>query len=98
MAARRVRNQDGVPIATDSVYFVKNMACPNQKPGTPLSTAPPATTAAPRTSSAAPPATTAAPPATTAAPVVVPTPVAKPNPLNIANTLTGGVLGDVLNG
>ena len=58
-AARRNRNQDSESVITDSVYFVRNLACPNQSPGTPVAlptTAPPATTKAP-----APPATTVTP-------------------------------------
>ncbi|KAK9902776.1 hypothetical protein WJX75_005806 [Coccomyxa subellipsoidea] len=39
------RNQDSLPVVTDSVYFVRNPACNNYSPGTPLP--PPATTGAP---------------------------------------------------
>jgi hypothetical protein len=98
-ARRRVRNQDGTPKVTDSVYFVKNPACPNQKPGTPLSTAPPPTTAAPPATTAAPRATTAAPPA--AAPVPPPVVPAPPsNPLDvlsgIKNAADTNVIGGIL--
>ena len=88
-----MRNQDGTPIAADSVYFVKNLACPNQK-GVPLT--PPTTPTPPATASA--PATTAAP----AAPVVVPSP--HPNHANVLDGISAaknaydtGVLGSILN-
>lgn len=92
--AARVRNQDGDPIASDSTYFVKNTACPNQKglPLTPPPTpAPPVTTAAPSTTAAA-----VVPP-----PPVVPPPVvsAHPDPLDIvgdinaAKNVAGSILG-----
>ncbi|BDA42117.1 Purple acid phosphatase 15 [Coccomyxa sp. Obi] len=44
------RNQDNLPVVSDSQYFVRNPKCNNFSPGTPLpveSTAPPATTAEP---------------------------------------------------
>ena len=100
---RRVRNQDGTPIASDSVYFVKNLACPNQK-GVPLTA--PATPAPPLTTSA--PVTTKTPTATTAAPVpppVVPPPVVPSPPMNPLDTLSGiknaadtTIVGGLLNG
>jgi hypothetical protein len=91
-----VRNQDGTPVASDSVYFVKNLACPNQK-GVPLTA--PATPAPPATTSA--PATTAAPATTTAAPpAVVPGPTPVPNVLDgisaAKNAYDTGVLGNIL--
>ena len=100
-APRRVRNQDGDPIASDSVYFVKNTACPNQKG---LSLTPPATPTPPATSAA--PAAPSPPPATVPVlpPVTKPVvPVSPPQNQNLLDGLSAaknavdtGELADVL--